>query len=196
MAEKRQDLTDSNFHTKRGIRLYKENPSLKNPLPMRIKPAKPKVGGDAYMIVPDTGEVLAKGAFAFIEDRNVDGEEFVKIYLDGVRKFAELTKAGALLFEFVYHAMSGREGKDKDKDTLLINYLYINEWDHNISERTYQRGLRELIDKEFLYKSYASDHYFINVRFMFNGNRIALIQSYQRQKTIKKEKVILVGDEK
>jgi hypothetical protein len=180
--------------TRRGFPIYESNPSLEKPLPMRISPSKPKVGGNAYMIVPDTGEVLAKGAFAFIEDRSVDGEEFVKIYLDGVRKFAELTKSGALLFEFVYHAMSGREGKDKD--TLAMNYVIVSKWDAGLSERTYQRGLGELLQKEFLFRSLATDVYFVNVRFMFNGNRIALIQSYQRKNLLKKDKVILVGGEK
>jgi hypothetical protein len=36
------------------------------------------------------------------------------------RKYGELKKAGALLFEFVYRELSGKSAKDKD--TILLNY--------------------------------------------------------------------------
>ena len=121
MTQSRQKNAVEAQPTRRGFPVYKSNPSLSDPFPVRIRSAKPARGGDAYMIAPGTGEVIAKGAFAFVEDREVDSEQFVKMYLAGIRRYGELSKAGALLFEFVYREISGRGGKDKD--TVSISYL-------------------------------------------------------------------------
>jgi hypothetical protein len=47
-----------------------------------------------------------------------------------------------------------------------------------MSERTYQRGLRELLENEVLYRSPSADVFFVNIMSMFNGNRITLAKSY------------------
>jgi hypothetical protein len=133
--------------------------------------------GDAWMVAPGTGEVVGRGAFAFVEEKEVDSEEFVKIYLAGIRQYGELSKAGALLFEFVYKEISGRGSKDKD--TVSLNYLLAQRWKADLSRRTYERGMNELLEKGFLYRSLAADMYFVNVRFMFNGDRMALVQRYR-----------------
>src|ERR1700680_1856833 len=65
--------------------------------------------------------LTCRGDFGFMEENEVDSEEFVKVYLDGVRKYGELKKAGALLFEFVYRELSGKNAKDKD--TIVLSYL-------------------------------------------------------------------------
>jgi hypothetical protein len=41
--------------------------------------------------------------------------------------------------------------------------------------------MSELLEKGFLFRSMAADMYFVNVRFMFNGNRMVLVESYQRK---------------
>ncbi|MHC5853566.1 hypothetical protein [Nostoc sp.] len=165
--------------TRYGHPIYEVNPSLSEPLPVRIRPSKPSKVGDAYMVVPGTGEVVGRGAFAFVQEKEVDSEEFVKVYLAGVRQYAELSKSGALLFEFVYKEISGRSSKDKD--TVTLNYLLAKRWKEDLSRRTYERGMNELLEKDFLYRSLAADVYFVNVRFMFNGDRMVLVQSYRRK---------------
>ena len=37
--------------------------------------------------------------------------------------------------------------------------------DHGINDRTYQRGVRELLEKEFLYRSPSDGVYFVNIKF-------------------------------
>lgn len=164
---------------KRGFPLYETNPSITNDMPTRIRTGKMSRVGDAYMVAPGTGQVVANGAFGFVEEKEIDTEEFVKIYLAGIRQYGELTKAGALLFEYVYHEMSGVEAKDKD--TVAINAYYIKKWKPDITVRTYNRGLHELLAKEFLFRSPTTDVFFVNVRFMFNGDRLVLVQSYRRK---------------
>lgn len=164
---------------RRGHEVYKVNPSLSDPLPVRIRPGKFTKETDAYMVAPGTGEIVTRGAFGFVEEKEIDSEEFVKVYLDGIRKYGELSKPGAQLFEFVYREISGKDAKDRDMVTL--NYMLALDWKPDLPRTTYYRGLNELLEKGFLFRSVAADVYFVNVRFMFNGNRMVLVQSYRRK---------------
>jgi hypothetical protein len=163
---------------RRGFPIYETNPSVGS-FPVRVKRSGVKAGQSVYMVAPGTGEMIGRGAFGFVEEKEIDSEEFVKVYLEGVRRYGELKKAGALIFEFVYRELSGKEAKDKD--TVTLNYLLANRWKQDLTERTYFRGMKELLAKEFLYRTMAADVYFVNVRFMFNGDRLILAKSYRRR---------------
>jgi hypothetical protein len=163
---------------KRGHQLYETNPSLSSTLPVKVKSKKPSKMGESYMISRD-GQILAEGALAFVEEQEVDTEQFVKIYLAGIRQYGELSKAGATMFEYIYEQMSGKNGKDKD--TVPINYLLAQRWREELSRRTYDRGISELLEKNFIFRTLMSDSYFVNVRYMFNGDRIVLAKSYRRK---------------
>lgn len=169
--------------TRRGFPVYMENPSLVNSFPTRVSKKGSSSNIDAYMIAPGTGEIIAQGAFGFIEEKLVDSEEFVKVYLEGIRQYGNLSKAGAVLFEFVYKEISGKKGKDKDMVTL--NFQLASLWKSDLSRATFFRGMKELLEKEFLFRSLSADNYFVNVRFMFNGNRMVLAKSYTRKMTLK-----------
>jgi hypothetical protein len=179
VAEQPEDAEKPKQLTRYGHPIYDHNPSLSEPFPVRIRPSKPTKMSGAYMVAPGTGEVISRGAFGFVEEKEVDSEEFVKIYLAGIRQYGELSKAGALLFEFVYKTLSGKDAKDKD--TVTLNFLLAKRWNDSLSKRTYERGMTELLEKGFLYRSLAADTYFVNVRFMFNGDRMVLVQSYRRK---------------
>ncbi len=182
MSKSRQDsATKPTQLTRYGHPIYEVNPSLNDKFPVRIKPSKPTKLGDAYMIAPGTREVVSRGAFAFVEEKEVDSEEFVKIYIAGIRKYGELSKAGAQLFEFVYLELSGKNSKDKD--TVTLNFLLAQRWKPDLSRRTYERGMNELLEKGFLFRSLAADMYFVNIRFMFNGDRMSVVQNFRRKGT-------------
>ena len=184
-------LEDIKVGELRGHIVYKANPSLIDSMPTRIKLNDATTLGNAYMISPGTGEIMAKGSFGFVEEKEVDSEQFVKIYLAGIRKYGSLSKAGATLFEYIYHRMSGKDAKDKD--TITISLALAQEWNRKLARATYYRGLSELLDKEFIYRSYASsDLYYVNVRYMFNGDRMILAQAYRKKGTIEEQKLPLI----
>jgi len=58
-----------------------------------------------------------------------------------IKQAADLSKSGMQVFELVYHQMRANPGSDEIK----LN-LYVAK-DHAISDRTYQRGVRELLEK-------------------------------------------------
>jgi hypothetical protein len=179
MSESRQITGENIGPTRRGKTIYETNPSVVGGrFSTRVISGKPTRTGSAYMVAADTGEVLGRGAFGFVEEKEIDSESFVKVYLDGIKQYGHLTKAGALLFEFVYREISGMSGKDKD--TVSLNYYLAQKWKPGLHRRTYERGMTELLDKGFLFRSVAADVYFVNVRFMFNGDRMVVVKAYRR----------------
>ena len=69
------------------------------------------------------------------------------------------------------------------------NIVLLDTLSSGIEERTYQRGLRDLFEKEFLFRSTNPGVFFANIRFMFNGDRLAFVKGYK----LKKEQPTLPG---
>jgi hypothetical protein len=159
---------------KRGVKIYQSNPSI--PSEDEIKRNKrTRIGNEMKGFVVDngTGEILGHGgAFAY-EFEEVDKERFVKLYLAGLKQATDLTKAGLAVFELVYNKLRENPGKD----TVLLDAL-----SSGMETRTYSRGLRELLDKEFVYRSTNPGMFFVNIRFMFNGDRLAFVKGYRLRK--------------
>jgi hypothetical protein len=176
MSDERQlsVLPANQVSTKRGFPVYRTNPSVPSAsgIPTRNKRFHVP-GGKAAMIVDNTsGELKGIGGMGFWWDEEVDSSRFVKLFLDGIKQAAGLSKTGIQVFELVYHQMRASPGEDEIK---LNQYVAK---DHGMSDRTYQRGVRELLEKEFLYRSPSDGVFFVNIRFMFNGDRLAFVKSY------------------
>jgi hypothetical protein len=160
--------------TKRGFPVYRTNPSvpLKGTLPSRTKRISVPGGKASVLLDNGTGEIHGIGGMGFWWEEEVDTTRFVKLFLDGIKQTAGLSKTGIQVFELVYHEMRANPGSDEIK---LNQYVAK---DHGINDRTYQRGVRELLEKEFLYRSPSDGVFFVNIRFMFNGDRLAFVKSY------------------
>ncbi len=159
---------------KRGVPIYQTNPSV--PSESEIKHSKrTQIGSEHKGIVVDSssGEILGHGGAMVYEWEEVDKERFVKLYLAGLKQAAGLTKAGLAVFEIVYSQVRENPGKD----TVLLDPL-----SSGLEERTYQRGLRELLAKEFVFRSTNPGLFFVNIRFMFNGDRLAFVKGYKLKK--------------
>jgi len=70
----------------------------------------------------------------------------VKLFLEGVKQTAGLSKPGLAMFELVY-----------------------------------RRDIKELLDRGFLFKSLMEGGFFVNIRYMFNGDRQAFVKGYKRR---------------
>jgi len=67
-----------------------------------------------------------------------------------------------------------REKPNNDK----IELSQYSAHDRGLNERTFRRGLRELLEKEFLYRSTSDGVFFVNIKFIFNGNRLAFVRTF------------------
>lgn len=160
--------------TKRGLPVYRVNPSIPPSNGMATRQKRFEVpGGKAAVIVDNSsGEIKGIGGLGFWWKEEVDATRFVKLFLDGIKQACGLSKAGMQVFELVYHQIRDKPGHDKIELSQYFAY------DQGLNERTFRRGLRELLEKEFLYRSTSDGVFFINIRFMFNGDRLAFVRTY------------------
>lgn len=157
-----------------GVPVYQTNPSI--PSESEIKRNKrAQIGTETKGLVVDTGsgEILGHGGAIAYEWEEVDKERFVKLYLAGLKQAAGLSKAGLAVFETVYKQVRERPGQDT---------VPLDSYSSTLHPVTYRRGLRELLEKEFLFRSPNPGLFFVNIRFMFNGDRLAFVKGYKLKK--------------
>ena len=176
MAEKEhvQVLGKNQVATKRGLPIYRANPSIppSNGLTTRQRRFEVPGGNATVMVDNSTGEIKGIGGMSLWWQEEVDASRFVKLFLDGIKQACGLSKSGMRVFELVYQQMRAKPGNDK----IELSQYTANDWGLNV--RTFRRGLRELLEKEFLYRSTSDGVFFINIRFMFNGDRLAFVRTY------------------
>jgi len=160
---------------KRGLPVYETNPSI--PAKGTItKNRRTRLGNEQKGLIIDegTGEILGRGGAVMYEWEEVDKERFVKLFLSGLKQASGLSKAGLSIFEVVYNQV--RENPNSDK--VELSYYMAAKQISGINDRTYQRGVRELLEKEFLFRSPFEGVFFINIKYMFNGDRLAFVKGY------------------
>ena len=163
---------------KRGVPMYRVNPSV--PDPENITKRKTVRFGDdkrGFVVDGGSGEILAVGGVGFYEFEEVDNARFVKLFLEGVKQAAGLSKAGLAVFELVYREIHDNPNNDK----VELSFDLVLHRGIKLTRTTYFRGLRELLDREFLFKSLIDGVFFVNIRYMFNGDRLAFVKGYSRK---------------
>ena len=123
----------------------------------------------------ETKEIVAPIA-GFWHSEQVDISKFVKLYVNGVRAFRDLSNAGAKVFELLYLEVQQNVGKD----VLWLNFIDIDQNITPIGKSTFMRGMRELIEKGFIAESIAQSKYFLNPDYMWNGDRLAFVKEFFR----------------
>src|ERR1700733_1115275 len=147
---------------RRGLDVYDRNPSVRaGGIPIRQKQVKVADGEKMLMIGSATGEVLGEGQALYVENKVVDREKFVKVYPSLVKKLKDLSNPAREVFEVAYLQMLSKHQDDK----IELNYYTARKYGLNISDRGYQRGVRELLEKEILYQSPSADLFFVNVAY-------------------------------
>jgi hypothetical protein len=160
---------------------------LTNPLiePQTIQTTRRlvKTGRAQNLLDPSTGELIAKSAIHTIEEK--DDENFVKVFAAGIAASYELTKTAQKVFQAVLreYEKTPMTGGYADSVELYWFGSGINGQSIGISETTWNRGLRELLDKRFLWPK-TSSSYWTNPALFFKGNRVVFIKEYRRKSTV------------
>lgn len=130
------------------------------------------------LVINDTGEILGYGSATLYEYEDADPTKFVKMYLGMIKKAAGMSKAGYQVFEALYHQMQ----KNHNTDQVILSYYIASQSIVGLNERTYQRGLRDLLDREILYRSPADGVFFVDINCMFNGDRLNFVKQVRLKK--------------
>ena len=175
MSDETGSKEGKNKLSRRGLTQYKTNPfvlaaSLATKTKVR-RIANDK--GDKMMVVSEHGEYMAPAGFWHAQ--TVDKTQFVKLYVNGVKAFKELSNAGTTVFELLYLEMQKNIGKDK----VYLSFQAIDQEATPLSERTFYRGMKELTEKHFLAESISPNIYFVNPDYMWNGDRLAFVREFR-----------------
>ncbi|WP_196592571.1 replication/maintenance protein RepL [Pectinatus sottacetonis] len=163
-----------------NVTKYKENPFLKETTLQSIQGNRTITGtgeqSDTRLVVTsDTEEI--KEMTGFYTKVEVDKTHFLKIYSLGIRTLTGLSSAGMKTFSIIYNIII--LNKQYTKDTILLNYdMLEDEQQATCSRATFYRGLKDLLKKNFIAETLISGVYFINPTYIYNGNRLALVNEY------------------
>jgi hypothetical protein len=180
MEEKKENKS------RRGLTKYRENPFLMI-ASSNTKGGVRKIEGktdDRLMVVSeDTGERL--GGAGFFKYQEVDKTQFLKLYINGVKAITELSSAGTKVFEILYRTVQ----ENKDNDKIFMAFDLVDQNIVKIARATFYRGMKELINKNFIAETTVGNCYFINPDYIFNGDRLSFVQSYIKTKTEEIKKI-------
>ena len=127
---------------------------------------------------PDTGEVIASSIIHTIEE--TDEQHFVKVFADGVKAAYDLNRTAYRVFQAVLTAYqkSKMTGGYSDTVTLFFFDDGLNGNAIGMSEKSFQRGLKDLISKSFL-KPKVPNQFWVNPALFFKGDRVAFLREYK-----------------
>lgn len=127
-----------------------------------------------------TGEVQGIAVIHQVEER--DDAEFVKVFAAGITAAYELTRTAQRVFSVVleeYQKTPMSRGFADAVDLFWFGHG-IEGRDVGMSEYTFKRGLRELIDKAFLYPK-SPTSFWVNPAMFFKGDRVLFAKEYRRK---------------
>jgi hypothetical protein len=155
---------------KHGQPVYFENPSIV--APGEIAKRRPVAADQkrGVLVDGDTGSIIGPGAAVMYEFEEVDKERFVKLYLAGLKQAVGMSRPGMALFEHIYNQLRDK----KEQDTVALASATSG-----MSSSAFSRGLRELVDREFIFRSPNPGLFWVNIRYMFNGDRLAFVKGYK-----------------
>lgn len=132
------------------------------------------------LVDPTTGEVRAVSMVHTVEEK--DDEGFVKVFANGVKAAFELGSAGSKVFQAVLDAYQKEKMTGGYADCLTLFWFDngLNGEAIGMSERTFNRGLKELLEKEFLTPK-APNQFWVNPALFFKGDRVAFVREYRRR---------------
>lgn len=170
--------------TRRGVALYDKNPFMVE-MTTKTKRVTNK-RGDMMLVNNETGEIQGNIA-GFWEAEEVDSTKFVKLFIKGVQALKELTGAGTKVFEVLYLRVQENIGKDQ----VFMAFSSVDQTLTPMSNPTYDRGMREVLEKGFIAATPTQGWYWLNPSFVWNGDRLAFVKEYRRvstkNKTVEKD---------
>lgn len=127
---------------------------------------------------PETGEIIGNSIIHVIEER--DEEHFVKVFADGVKAAFDLSRTGHRVFQAVLAAYQKSKMTGGYSDSLSLYWFGegLEGEQIGMSEYTFRRGLKELLEKGFLFPK-MPNQYWVNPALFFKGDRVAFLREYR-----------------
>lgn len=167
---------------------------LVEPQQFKTKRRLVKSGRSEDLVNSATGEITGVSAIHQIEER--DDAEFVKVFAAGVSAGYELSRTAQRVFQVVLDQYQRTPMSRGYADAVNLFWFGagIEGRDVGMKEDTFKKGLRELLDKGFLYPK-DSASFWTNPALFFKGDRVLFIKEYRRRTPNQDLELPLVPDQ-
>lgn len=157
-----------------------QNPLLsETTIPLKRRRVKSGLSSKT-LVDAGTGEMAATSVIHLIEEK--DQAEFVKVFAAGVAASYELSKTGQKVFQAVLqeYERTPMSGGFADCVHLVWFGEGLSGRAISMSEKTFQRGLKELLGKSFLYPK-MPNVFWVNPALFFKGDRAIIVKEYRKK---------------
>lgn len=163
-------------YIKREVEAVEKNPWANDLALTMHRGAKTVLMGKGNAIVnTETGEIGSEMAAMAIR-KEVDREEFIKIFEGGIANIFDLNKSARDLFKAILRVYLDQKMMG---DKVYINPAVLKEYEYTKSKQTYIQALNILVNSRFLAEVKSMPGWFwVNPMMFFKGDRIKMVQEY------------------
>lgn len=134
-------------------------------------------------LIEKNGESSETYLTNIVQKKEVDTEEFIKLFTAQIKFYFDLTKTAYKVFFICLYMYQ----KEIGGDTVYLackkaQNIAKSLGEFNISTAVYYRGIDELIEKKILAKSTTKYIYYINPAVIFNGDRARFVKEVIKKK--------------
>lgn len=168
---------ESNYYVNRtGMESYNENPWLKDlTLTIKTKNKISAIGKNKKLIDATTGEILDE-SIAIVHKKEVDKEEFVKVFSSAISGMFELSKTAQDMFKIILQIYLEQNFQ---ADRVYISETTLKKFGYTKTKTTRQNAINQLLDKKFIALMEGEiNWYWINPNMIYKGDRLTLVQDY------------------
>ena len=166
--------------SRRGLKVHEENPFLAEAFAeVRVGRTRTTVGRGKH--VTDDGEEVSHSEI--VKVRKVDKDQFVKVYARSLKEVFSLTPSAMRIIGYLMFEMQ----KVKGAVGVHLNWFSADKFfsgtDVKMSRASFNKGMRELLDKDFIAESESPSLYWFNPAVFFNGDRFRVITEYRKMES-------------
>ena len=185
MSEKRKKITKKLSKVKKpSLKELKSKLSPdKNPLMENVviptKKGRVRTGINKDLMDPDTGEIQAVSTIMAIQEKDERG--FIKVFSEGIKAATGLTQTGTKVFSAILHEYEKTKMNGGYAESIYLHWFDngLCGVDVGMSERTFNRGLTELLELKFLAPK-MPNIFWVNPSFFFKGDVVRFVREYKK----------------
>ncbi len=130
-----------------------------------------KISGWKWQEVRKGDEIVSEPMLVLGDIKQVDEQEFYKVYIGEIKAFLGLTSSSMRMFEYIMKNIK------YDNDKICMN-AHIIKSELDMPEATMHRCINQLLDKKVIARANMPGCYYINPQIAVKGNRITLVKQY------------------
>lgn len=159
---------------------FTENPFLQ-PSSVTTRRKRITVAGGKAVVDRETGQTEDLAEIVIV--REVDDEQFVKLFTQNLKVFFNLSPVAQKLLQVVLAQVQRTPNRDQVMLNLSVAEAYFTtSGQQPIGKTSFHRAAHELIDKQFIAESAINGLYFINPHLFFNGDRVRFVNEFRRKR--------------